>query len=155
MFSIVFHLYRNSQCTYPCFSRVLLTCTPHNILSKALAAFPQNHHWNNRQQWEKNKFCPNYYHQSSERILAEPWIEQAICCSQVHNATNWAMGLGLEAISPFTTDFSKNLYCRHKNKGLFDRTYHFQQPPLPGFLPFPKRQILDSSKSERDFRRQS
>ena len=32
-----------SQCTYPCFPGVLLTSTPHNILSKPLTAFPQNH----------------------------------------------------------------------------------------------------------------
>ena len=40
-FSTVFQLYR--QCTYPYFPGVLLTSTPHNILSKPLAAFPHNH----------------------------------------------------------------------------------------------------------------
>ena len=38
-FSTVFQLYRSRQCTYPCFSEVLLTSTLHNILSKPLAAF--------------------------------------------------------------------------------------------------------------------
>ena len=38
-FSTVFQLYRGGQCTNPCFPGVLLTSTPHNILSKPLAAF--------------------------------------------------------------------------------------------------------------------
>ena len=38
-FSTVFQLYHGGQCTYPCFSGVLLTITPPNILSKPLAAF--------------------------------------------------------------------------------------------------------------------
>ena len=32
-FSTVFQLYHGGQCTYTCFPRVLLTSTPHNILS--------------------------------------------------------------------------------------------------------------------------
>ena len=32
------------------------------------------------------------YHQSSDRILAEPGIEPATCCSQVRSTTDWAMG---------------------------------------------------------------
>ena len=40
-FSTVFQLHRSSQCTYQCFPGILLTSTPHNILSKPLAAFPQ------------------------------------------------------------------------------------------------------------------
>ena len=47
--STVFHLYRGGQCTYPCFPGVLLTSTPHNILSKPLAAFPHLHSRNNGQ----------------------------------------------------------------------------------------------------------
>ena len=47
-FSTVFQLYRGSQCTYPCFSRILFASTPHNILSKPLTAFPHKHCWNNR-----------------------------------------------------------------------------------------------------------
>ena len=42
-FSTVFQLYRGSQCNYPCFPGVLFSDTPHNILSKPLAAFPHNH----------------------------------------------------------------------------------------------------------------
>ena len=42
-FSTVFQLYRGGQSIYPCFPRVLLTSTPHNILSKPLAASPHNH----------------------------------------------------------------------------------------------------------------
>ena len=40
--STVFQLYRGCQCTYPCFPGVLLTSVPHSILSKPLAAFPNN-----------------------------------------------------------------------------------------------------------------
>ena len=32
-FSTVFQLYHSGQCTYPCFPGVLLTSTPHDILS--------------------------------------------------------------------------------------------------------------------------
>ena len=42
-FSTVFQLYCGGQCTYSCFPGVLLTSTPHNIISKPLAAFPHNH----------------------------------------------------------------------------------------------------------------
>ena len=38
-FSTLLHLYCGIQCTYPCFSGVLLTSSPYNILSKPLAAF--------------------------------------------------------------------------------------------------------------------
>ena len=73
------------------FLEFFLTSTPHNILSKPLAAFPYNHCRNNGQ---RNDSCLIDYHQSSERILAEPEIETATSCSQVRNATDWAMGLG-------------------------------------------------------------
>ena len=46
-FATVFQLYHCGQCTDPCFPGVLLTSTPHNILSKPLAAFPLNHCQNN------------------------------------------------------------------------------------------------------------
>ena len=94
LFSTVFQLYRGSQCTYPCFPGVLLTSTLHNILSKPLGAFPYNHCQNNRQRWRRNESCRNDYHQSWERILAEPRIVPATSCSQVRNATDWAVGLG-------------------------------------------------------------
>ena len=51
-FSTVFQLYCGSQCAYPCFPGVLLTSTLHNILSKPLAAFPQNPCRNNEQYCE-------------------------------------------------------------------------------------------------------
>ena len=46
----------------------------HDILSKPRAAFPHNHCWNNRQQWERNESCCNDCHQSSESVLAEPEV---------------------------------------------------------------------------------
>ena len=48
-FSTLFQLYCGGHCTYPCFCLpgVLLTSTPHNILSKPLASFPHNHSENN------------------------------------------------------------------------------------------------------------
>ena len=56
-FSNAVQLYRGGQCIYPCFLRVLLTSTQHNIISKPLAAFPPYHCRNKGQQ--------NDYHQSS------------------------------------------------------------------------------------------
>ena len=93
-YSKVFQLYCGGQCTYPCFPGVLLTSTPHNILSKPLAAFTHNYCRNNGQRWKRNESCRNDYHQSSKNILAEPWIEPATSCSQVGNTTDWAIGLG-------------------------------------------------------------
>ena len=61
-FSTVFELYCGDQCTYPCFPRVLLTSTQHNILSKSLAAFPHNQCRNNGQRLERNESCRNDYH---------------------------------------------------------------------------------------------
>ena len=75
------------------FSWVVLTITPHNVLSKALAAFPHNHCRNNGQQWERNELCRNDCHQSSERILAKQGIEPATSCSWVCNGTDGAIGL--------------------------------------------------------------
>ena len=83
-----------SQGTYPCFPGVLLTSTPHNILSKPLAASQHNHCLNNGQGRERNESCCNDYHQSSERKSAVPAIELATFCYQVCNATNGARGLG-------------------------------------------------------------
>ena len=87
-FSTVFQLYCGCQCTYPCFSGVLLTSTLHNILSKPLAAPPHNHCRNNGQRCERKKSYHNDYHQSWERILAEPGIKPATFCSQVLGLTN-------------------------------------------------------------------
>ena len=82
-FSMVFQLYPGGQSTYPCFSGVPFTSTPHNILSKPLTAFPHNHCWNNGQRWERNESCCNEYHRSSERLLAKPGIKPTTSCSQV------------------------------------------------------------------------
>ena len=67
-FSTVFQLYRGGQCTCPRFPVVRLTSSPHNILSKSLAAFPNNHCRNNGQHigngrkegcTEVNQYTPN------------------------------------------------------------------------------------------------
>ena len=55
----------------------LLTRTLHNILSKPLSAFQHNHHRNNGQQRDRNKSCPNDYHQS-QRILAKPKVQTSV-----------------------------------------------------------------------------
>ena len=65
------------------------------FFSKPISAFLLNHSWNNGQPWERNESCCNDYHQSSERIFAKPRIEPATSCSQVPNATDWAMRLCL------------------------------------------------------------
>ena len=78
---ISLQLHCGNQRTYPCFTAFLFTITPHNILSKPLATFPHNHHWNNGQLWERNEFCHNDYHQSSKRLLAELRIKPATFCS--------------------------------------------------------------------------
>ena len=62
---------------------------------QATGCFSHNHCWNNRQQWERNKSCCNDYHQSSERISAEPRIEPATSCSQVLYTIDWAIRLSL------------------------------------------------------------
>ena len=97
--STLFHLYQGGQCTHPCFPGVLLTNTPHDILSKPLAAFLHNHCQNNGQSWERNESCRNDYHQSLERILAKPAMKAATSCSQVRNTTDWAMGLSIFCFS--------------------------------------------------------
>ena len=91
--------------------RVLLTSTPYNIVSKPLAAFPRNYCLNQEQWWERNESCRNDYHQSSERILTEPRIEPATSCSQVRNATGWAMGLGT---LPNSKSLQTTIFCLKK-----------------------------------------
>ena len=75
-------------------SWVLFTSSRHKILFNPQAAFPHKHCQNNGERWEMNDSCRNDYHQSSERILAEPGIEPATSCSQVRNDNDWAIGLG-------------------------------------------------------------
>ena len=86
LFLTAFKLYLGDQCSYPCFPGVLFTGTPHNILSKPLAACLQNHCQNNGQHLERNESCCNEYHQSSERILTESGIETSdlLFTSPVH-----------------------------------------------------------------------
>ena len=73
LFSTAFQLYVffGGQCTYPCFPGILLISTPYNIHPKSKTAFLHNHCQNNGQQWQKNEFCRNDYHQSYETILAK------------------------------------------------------------------------------------
>ena len=92
-FSTVFQLYRGRQCTYPCFPGVLLTSVPHIILSKPLAAFPHDHCRNNGKRWERNYSCRN---DSSilRKNIGRARARTRTSCSQVRNATDWAMGFG-------------------------------------------------------------
>ena len=62
------HSYPHNILSYACFPGVHLTRT----LSKPLDAFPYNQCRTNGQQRERNESHHNDYHQSSERILAEP-----------------------------------------------------------------------------------
>ena len=103
----------------------LLTTTLHNILSKPLAAFPHNNCWNNEQPPERKESCCYEYHQSLERILAKPTIEQATSCSQVHVLK--------EQFLLFPQCFQKTCMADTKNQGLFGKG-----------LTFPKLQILGS-----------
>ena len=75
-FATVFQLYHGGQWTYPCFHGVLLSSTPHNILSKPLAAFPHNYCQNNGQRWERNES----WDRTSDLLFSSP------------TATDWAMG---------------------------------------------------------------
>ena len=58
---------------------------------QANGCFSHKHCQNNGHQWERNEFCRNDHHQCSERLLAELGMEPATSCSQVQNATDWAM----------------------------------------------------------------
>ena len=49
------------------------------------------------------------YYLSSARILAKPGIEQANSCSQVSNATDWAMGLGKHLLKQSYMPFRENI----------------------------------------------
>ena len=83
---ILVHLPCN-RCTCPCFPGVLLTSTPHNILSRPLAAFHII---------IAKKMDSSDYHQSSEKILTLPEIEPVTCtlCSNVLYTIDQATGLG-------------------------------------------------------------
>ena len=72
---------------------ILFPVLPHNILSKPLAAFLNNHCQNNGQRWERNEFIRIDYHQFSEKLSADSEIKPATSRSQVLYATNWALGL--------------------------------------------------------------
>ena len=74
-----------------------------NILSKPLSAPPHKHCRNNEQLYERNISCCNDYHQSLERILAEPRTEPATCFPVLY-ATDWALGLCLSTNKAFVEE---------------------------------------------------
>ena len=114
LFSTVVKLYHSGKCTFPCFPWVFLTHILHNMLSKPLASFPGNHCWNNGHRWERNESCCNDYHQSSERILAEPGIEPGTSCSEVRKATKWVTGLSLFSANALNLNQSE-IWCLVKS----------------------------------------
>ena len=61
-----FQVYRWDQFACLCFSWISVTTTPHNILSKPLAAFSLNNRRTNCKQGDENESCRNYYRQSQE-----------------------------------------------------------------------------------------
>ena len=73
---------------------VLLSGALRIVLLKPMPAFPHNHCRNNRLRREKNRFCSNYYHQSSKRILAKPGIDQETSCCHVRIRYRLRYGLG-------------------------------------------------------------
>ena len=88
LFSTVFQLYHSGKCTYSCFPGVVLNSTPHNIISKPLAAFHVTTVETTDSGERGMNLFENDYRQSSKRILAELGIEPATSCSQVRNATD-------------------------------------------------------------------
>ena len=115
-FSTVFQLYHSSQCTYPCFPGVLLTNTPDNILSKPMAAFPQNHCRNYRQPWERNEsWCTIINHQkeywpswgSNQQlpILRSTTLRTEICGS----ARNSPKGVNRCKVKTFSLPLRRNV----------------------------------------------
>ena len=68
----------------------------HKYSFQVTSCFPHNYCWNNEHGWDKNEFCRIDFHQSSERIFAEQWIEPATSCPQVLHATKCASGIGLD-----------------------------------------------------------
>ena len=65
-----------------------------------LSFISHNHCRYNEQQWESNES----YHQSSDGILAEPWIKPATSCSQVLHSIDWT---GLNCVRKRLTLLSK------------------------------------------------
>ena len=68
-----------------------LTISLYSILFKPLGVFSYNRCLHRD---ERNDYCHNKYFQSSEKILAELGIKTATSCSQVRNATDFAMVRG-------------------------------------------------------------
>ena len=125
----------------------MLSCSPFNqyfalILSKPLATFPQNHCRNNGQWWERSESCGNDYHQSSEKILYKLGVEPATSCSQVHHATDWAIGLvTLYQIILSYDNTEETTFQKHNGK--------WRKCWLPVFYPFPTMFSTLSSQKTR------
>ena len=77
LFSTVFHLYRGSQCTYPCFPGVLLTSTLHKILSKPLLAFPHN-------QCRQRQHACRKKRQKGHHFVFSPFLIYHVCLMLLH-----------------------------------------------------------------------
>ena len=64
-FWTVFQIYRVGLCTYPCFPRVLLTSTPHNIFPKHTGHFPtcsSSKQWTVvREEWILSQWLPSIF----------------------------------------------------------------------------------------------
>ena len=94
LFSTLFQLYHGSHCTNPGFLGVLST-TPHNILSKQLAAFPHNVHQINRGERGMNPVAMTIINPLKE--YCPSWrFEPVTLCSQAFYATDCELrGLGI------------------------------------------------------------
>ena len=76
LFQHVFNYITVASAPIHAFLEFFFTSTLHNILSKLLLAFPHCHRRSNGQEWEENGSYSNDYHQSSERLLAEPGLNR-------------------------------------------------------------------------------
>ena len=87
-FSTVFHLYRSSLCTYPCYPEVLLILSlTTNFNASKLKEFADD----------------NFKFDENGREFSK-WVE---------NTAGKRRNCSLRAISPFPKVFSKGLHCRH------------------------------------------
>ena len=91
--STVFQLYHSGQSTYPCFPRVLLTSAP-------TIFFPS--HWllshknivKTTDRGERGMNLSQWLSSILGKKICWAGIKPEISCSDVHNSTNWHMGLG-------------------------------------------------------------
>ena len=95
LFSTVFQLYCCGQYTYPCVPRVVFNQYSAQYSFQATGCFPTKPFSKQRKGVREEWILLQWLSSILRKNIGLAGIESATSCSQICNATDWAMGLGI------------------------------------------------------------